>query len=414
MKTQDTRSGPLRSLKEHIKRAMRATPPRRYPKREDRLALKAGELVEVRSKEEILATLDQRGCLENLPFMPEMLQYCGRRLKVFKRADKTCDNIQSWSIRRIRNTVHLQSIRCDGGDHGGCEAGCLIFWKEAWLKRASSEVVGTETIVLSPGRSLANCGRLSVESLVDVSHIDNLEGESVYFCQATEVLRFSSRMAWWDPRQYFRDLRSGNLDSGLAGDSRAEKALELLLAVFKVLRAIAIPIFNRMQSKLDGRPYPIIAGTVGRTPVDVLDLRPGELVQVRGKEEIFATLDKNHRNRGLLFDSEMLSYCGGIYRVLRRVHHIIDEKTGKMMNMKYPCIVLESVFCQSDYHRLCPRAIFSYWRENWLRRVDSREIPISLPDQEGSVGLGNSSQPLDVRRGTCDVREVPAGQQGLR
>jgi hypothetical protein len=41
------------------------------------LDLKAGEWVEVRSREEILATLDERSRLENLPFMPEMLHYCG-------------------------------------------------------------------------------------------------------------------------------------------------------------------------------------------------------------------------------------------------------------------------------------------------------------------------------------------------
>jgi hypothetical protein len=37
------------------------------------LNLKAGQWVEVRSREEILATLDERGRLENLPFMREML-----------------------------------------------------------------------------------------------------------------------------------------------------------------------------------------------------------------------------------------------------------------------------------------------------------------------------------------------------
>jgi hypothetical protein len=95
---------------------------------------------------------------------------------------------------------------------------------------------------------------------------------------------------------------------------------------------------------------------------------------VRGKEEIMATLDKNHRHRGLLFDGEMLPYCGGIYRVLRRVHHIIDEKSGKMVNMKFPCIVLEGVVCKSDYHRLCPRAIYPYWRENWLKRATEKPV----------------------------------------
>src|SRR5260370_21630516 len=108
------------------------------------LNLKAGEWVDVGSQEEILATLDDRGCLENLPFMPEMVQYCGRRFRVFKRADKTCDNIEAWSIRRMKGSVLLEGVRCDGAGHGGCQAGCLIFWKEAWLKRAQNVVIYVE------------------------------------------------------------------------------------------------------------------------------------------------------------------------------------------------------------------------------------------------------------------------------
>jgi hypothetical protein len=110
--------------------------------------------------------------------------------------------------------------------------------------------------------------------------------------------------------------------------------------------------------------------------VERLDLQPGELVEVRSKEEIMATLDKDQKNRGLWFDSEMLPYCGGIYRVLRRVHRIIDEKTGKLINMKNPCIVLEGVVCKSDFHRLCPRAIYPYWRENWLKRAANAPVPV--------------------------------------
>jgi len=78
----------------------------------------------------------------------------------------------------------------------------------------------------------------------------------------------------------------------------------------------------------------------------------------------------------------MLPYCGGIYRVLRRVPRIIDAKTGKMMNMKFPCIILEGVMCQSDFHRLCPRAIYSYWREHWLRQASQHSPPTSQQTQE--------------------------------
>ncbi len=322
--------------------------------------LKAGDWVEVLSKEEILATLDEHGRFENLLFMPEMFQYCGRRLRVFKRADKTCDPAhEPWSIRRVTNCVHLDESRCDGECHGGCQAGCLIFWKEAWLKRA--ETTAVVQIALDNGN--ADPGGRMTEKVWIASQKVDAEGTTIYSCQATELRRFTEAMSPWDPRQYIRDLWSGNLSTGLARDSRWGRLLELILATMRLVYVLAISAASRYIA------YPSITGGHEKIPVDILDLSPGELVQVRSKDEIMATLDKNHRHRGLLFDGEMLPYCGGIYRVLRRVHHIIDEKTGKMVNMKYPCIILEGVVCRSDFHRICPRAIYPYWRENWLKRA---------------------------------------------
>ena len=31
-----------------------------------------------------------------------------------------------------------RSVRCDGSAHDGCQAGCLLFWKLAWLKAADA------------------------------------------------------------------------------------------------------------------------------------------------------------------------------------------------------------------------------------------------------------------------------------
>src|SRR5215469_13651684 len=114
---------------------------------QSKLDIKAGEIVEVRSAAEILATLDENARLDAMPFMPEMLKYCGKRFRVFKRAHRTCDNIGppghplQWSLRQTENAVHLTGVRCDGSEHGNCDAGCLIFWREAWLKRAEAEFV---------------------------------------------------------------------------------------------------------------------------------------------------------------------------------------------------------------------------------------------------------------------------------
>ena len=96
--------------------------------------LRAGDVVEVRTEEEILRTLDADGKLDGLPFMPEMLGFCGQRYRVRSRAHKACDTIDWQQFRRMESAVHLEELRCDGSAHGGCQAGCLLFWKEAWLR----------------------------------------------------------------------------------------------------------------------------------------------------------------------------------------------------------------------------------------------------------------------------------------
>jgi hypothetical protein len=63
--------------------------------------------------------------------------------------------------------------------------------------------------------------------------------------------------------------------------------------------------------------------------------------------------------------------------VLKPVKRIVDEKTSRMIEMKTPCVVLEGVVCQARYSEcrlFCPRAIYSYWRENWLERVPEGEV----------------------------------------
>jgi hypothetical protein len=42
-----------------------------------------------------------------------------------------------------------------------------------------------------------------------------------------------------------------------------------------------------------------------------------------------------------------------------------------MVDIKSDAIILEDVVCAADYHRFCTRAIYPYWREIWLEKIDS-------------------------------------------
>ena len=134
-------------------------------------------------------------------------------------------------------------------------------------------------------------------------------------------------------------------------------------------------LYDVLRGLWGGPPYPHRSGTVppGRqTPAETLDLQPGELVRVKSYRDILATCDRSNRNRGMRFDPEMVPYCGGTYRVLKRVSRIIDETTGRMETLRNPCIVLDGVVCQARYSEcrlFCPRSIYPYWREIWLERA---------------------------------------------
>jgi hypothetical protein len=72
----------------------------------------------------------------------------------------------------------------------------------------------------------------------------------------------------------------------------------------------------------------------------------------------------------------MVRYSGQTHRVLARVEKIVNEQTGKMMRLPNDCLILEDVICQSEcssYRLFCPRSIYPYWREIWLRQLDSSD-----------------------------------------
>jgi len=44
--------------------------------------------------------------------------------------------------RRMDTAVHLEGIHCGGEAYAGCDAACLIFWKDVWLKRVRNAANG--------------------------------------------------------------------------------------------------------------------------------------------------------------------------------------------------------------------------------------------------------------------------------
>ncbi len=354
---------------------------------------KVGDWVEVRSKEEILQTLDASGQLDGMPFMPEMLAFCGKRFQVYKRAHKTCDTVFPVRGRRVSSAVHLDT-RCDGSAHGGCQAGCMLFWKDAWLKPGSDpgKRVKSSPPVASPApaRSAAGCTENALWTHVTAPSLPNTP--VTYVCQATRLPYATTDLDWWELDQYFEDYRSGNVGLWkiLCG-----AMYFLFLRVSNAGIGLGRPMrwfYDTFYRLWNGAPFPRRNGIIPEdqpTPTQLLDIQPGELVRIKPHEEILKTLNTRSRNRGLYFDAEEVPYCGDTYKVLKRVTKIINERTGALQEMKNPCLILDSVICQSRYSEcrlFCPRSIYAYWREIWLERVGPPPAT-APPVQESPVAV---------------------------
>src|SRR5262249_47217275 len=159
-------------------------------------------------------------------------------------------------------------------------------------------------------------------------------GQPTYVCQATQVPFATRALGWWDLRQYFEDYWSGNV-----GLERIFSAL-IYSTYYNVSQSViglgpAMRWFyNRFHRLWRGTLCPRTPGLIPEgkpTPTDTLNLQPGELVRVKSHKEILKTVNAGNKNRGMYWDAELVPYCGGTYRVLKRVTKLIDEKTSKMV-----------------------------------------------------------------------------------
>lgn len=318
--------------------------------------LKPGDVVEIRPPEEILATLDESGARDGVIFMPEMVQYVGRRFTVSKRVEKICDLISpGGGSRRTYGTVLLDDLRCDGSAHAGCQAACKLFFKEEWLVPVADGAAPTppppSSAAFIPLEAVA---RSSVRPRPPAPAED--ESGEYYRCQATDAIVDTDPLKVTDPGQYVRELTSRNVGLG------------------RFVRVAAHAVWGSIGHRLKFKgSLPMKLGGKNAVRGEKLGLQPGEWVQVKSAEEIGLTLNESGLNRGLAFTSEMVPSCGKTYQVKARVRTIVDEKTGKLLTFKNECIMLEGAVCTGDNvpgRWFCPRDGYPFWREDWLRRVD--------------------------------------------
>lgn len=287
-----------------------------------------GDLVRVKSLSAIEATLDASGALDALPFMPEMESYAGKVFRIGRLADKTC--VEGFGLRAMKDTVFLEELRCDGAAHDGCQRGCMIFWKTDWLE----PVAGSQPSAPVPSSPLP---------------LKTRDGTK-YHCQSTALMSATQRLPVFGVPQLLTEVR--------------RRELSLWHFVLMVGRAA----LNKLRAALGFTDIGIINGDDKKASRGDLNLAPGEWVKIKTPVELKSVLDSKGRNRGLLFEPDMLAYTGGNFQVSHRVDRIIHEETGRMVELK-GTVALKGVACRGFCSKNCPRNNYFYWRESWLSRV---------------------------------------------
>jgi hypothetical protein len=317
--------------------------------------LRAGTWVEVKGPLEIAQTLDAEGLLDGLPFMPEMMQFCGKRFRVLRLAEKTCVEFPGGPVYKIRefhnnDVVLLEMPRCSGDAHAGCQRSCIFFWKQAWLRKASRDEPTAPASLLAQQEELR-------------SRLKTMQGPGRYLCQSTALAQATHTLTRARVvLKCFYDVFSGSR------------------RLFEMAKYVFVPLFEYLRA----RSPQLLVANLKRTPVGRLNLQPGEWVRIKLEPEIAATLDSRACNRGLRCDSGMRRFCGGRYQVRSRLERMIAETTGEMRHVE-STVILDGLncLCWQNHVGGCPREDFMWWREIWLER--EQESGCSVEAEKGRL-----------------------------
>ena len=305
--------------------------------------LVVGDLVEVKTWDEIRATLDAQGCLDQLPFMPEMLSMCGKRARVFRCMHRLFDYRKTRRMRHMDGAVLLVGIMCDGASHGNCEAACHTIWKSSWLKRIDQSKDGSissETTLSLQGTEILQYGTQAPN----------------YACQLTQLSAASMPIGKWSLVNFFRPLVSGNV------------------APLAFIVGWLTHLFNEIQHQRQGVGYPQFTD-IERDPeqYDGPQLKVGDHVIIRSPAQIRATLNDNLEHRGMGFETDMLKYCGQRHTVQLEIRKLIDIVTGEMRTMKTPAYLLQGIHFSGERQQFNAQYEPLFWRAAWMRR-DGTEL----------------------------------------
>lgn len=150
-----------------------------------------------------------------------------------------------------------------------------------------------------------------------------------------------------------------------------------------------------------------VSGDPPADPSSERPLRAGDWVEVRSLAEIRATLDGEGRRNGFLFMPEMVPFCGRRFQVSKRA-----EKTcyGSRFLRVGDAVHLAGARCNGSAHDGCELQCLTFWREEWLRRVDGPQEVGSRPAAAPAGPSAGTGSPVGTNRSTAlPTRVDPPG-----
>lgn len=120
------------------------------------LGLKEGELVRVKSGDEILATVDELLVNRGMGFHAEMMPHCGKTFRVAQRVRKLINEKTGQLVELKNSCLVLEGAECHGRYSRplNCPRACPPYWREIWLERVNADAAPASGKAVTPANAL--------------------------------------------------------------------------------------------------------------------------------------------------------------------------------------------------------------------------------------------------------------------
>lgn len=110
-----------------------------FSKRRDNSKFQTGETVKIKSRDEIVKSLNPAtNALDGCLFTEQMWDYCGHQYRILKEVNAIFNEHRQRTFKTKSNIYILEGLICDGKEQSfshNCDHSCFLLWNEGWLEK---------------------------------------------------------------------------------------------------------------------------------------------------------------------------------------------------------------------------------------------------------------------------------------